>query len=69
MLSRGNRVRLVLDSYGVPEGTQGEVIGTYRRGGAHTYIVQFPTEEQVLPAENVELVEVATYPPGSRLVR
>ena len=58
MFSRGSRVRLLWDSFAVPEGTEGEVVGFYRRDGEPTYIVRFPDEEQVLPAADLELVEM-----------
>jgi hypothetical protein len=58
MFSSGSRVRLLWDSFALPEGTEGEVVGFYRRDGEATYIVRFPDEEQVLPAGDLELVEV-----------
>ena len=59
MLTRGSRVRLVFNSYALPKGSEGEIVGYYHREGSMMYVVRFPSEEQVLSAHNVELVERA----------
>ena len=63
MFPRGSRVRLLLDSHSLPEGTTSEVTGFYRREGLPACVVRFPTEEHVVSAKNLELVEVTPQVP------
>ena len=57
-----SRVRLVFDSYGLPEGIEGEIVGVYKREAEAMYVVRFPTEEQVLPGEDLDLLDSTLEP-------
>jgi hypothetical protein len=58
MFPVGCRVRLLRDAFGVPRGTEGIVIGSFRCY-TPTYYVEFPTAEREVLAEDLEPVAVA----------